>query len=351
MISSDNSILKTFHFIAVSIIILAGIVASQEVIELILLALFFSIIVLHPILILEKKKVPYTLAIFIVLSGVGLVLFVFGAIVGGSVSRLMQDLPLYGEKLSKTTTDLITSLNAMGLHINEKQLSSIADPEKVLSFVKNIVSELGGILSDYFLISLMMIFMLLEYKNFSLKVILIGEKFDKSMGHINVIADKIRHYLSIKTYVSMITGVLIWLSLTIIGVDYAILWGVIAFTLNFIPNIGSLMAAIPTMLFALLQLGLGGFIWTTISYLAINMIVGNFIEPKVMGKGLGLSTLVVFVSLIVWGFLLGMVGVFLSVPITIAFKVFLEQSKKTRWIAVLLGSTDETERIEKMFNK
>jgi len=230
-------------------------------------------------------------------------------------------------------------------------LSSIANPEKILSFTKDIVSELGSILSDYFLISLMMIFMLLEYKNFSLKVILIGEKFDKSMGHINVIADKIRHYLSIKTYVSMITGVLIWLSLTIIGVDYAILWGVIAFTLNFIPNIGSLMAAIPTMLFALLQLGLGGFIWTTISYLAINMIVGNFIEPKVMGKGLGLSTLVVFVSLIVWGFLLGMVGVFLSVPITIAFKVFLEQSKKTRWIAVLLGSTDETERIEKMFNK
>ncbi len=346
MISTDNSILKTFHFIAVSIIILAGIVASQEVIELILLALFFSIIIMHPILWLKKKKIPYSLAIFIVLLGVSLLLFVFGAIVGGSVSKLMLDIPLYGDKLTELFAASITSLNELGLNINEKQLNGILNPEKILSFTKDIVSKLGSILSDYFLISLMIIFMLLEFKNFSLKVNLIGKKFDKSMGHIDIIADKIRHYLSIKTYVSMITGVLIWLSLTIIGVDYAILWGVIAFMLNYIPNIGSLMAAVPTVLFALLQLGLSGFIWTAISYVIVNMIVGNFIEPKVMGKGLGLSTLVVFISLIVWGFLLGMVGVFLSVPITIAFKVFLEQSEKTRWIAVLLGSSSETERIE-----
>ncbi|OYT15842.1 MAG: hypothetical protein B7C24_10980 [Bacteroidetes bacterium 4572_77] len=351
MISSDNSILKTFHFMAVFVIILAGIIAAQEIIELILLALFFAIVLLHPIVALEKKKVPYIVAIAIVLSGVTLVLFVFSAIIGSSFSRLMLDLPLYGEKLTKITTGVIASLNDTGLNINEKQLSDIIDPGKILSFTKNVLSSLGEMLSDYFLISLMMIFMLLEFKNFSVKIDLVGKKFGKSMGHLNIIADKIRHYLSIKTYVSLLTGILIWLSLTIIGVDYAILWGVVAFMLNYIPNIGSLMAAVPTMLFALLQLGLGGFIWTTISYLAINMIVGNFIEPKVMGKGLGLSTLVVFVSLIVWGFLLGMVGVFLSVPITIAFKVFLEQSKKTRWIAVLLGSSGETERIEKMYNK
>jgi len=351
MISPDNSILRTFHFIAVIIIILIGIVLSQNVIELILLALFFTIITLHPILLLEKKKVPYTLAIVIVLSTISLLLFVFSAIIGGSISKFMLDLPLYSEKLTKIVAGLITSLNDLGMNINEKQLIDLIDPKKILSFTTIAVSKLGKILSDYFLIILIMVFMLLEFKNFLLKIDLIEKKFSKSMDHLNEIANSIRHYLSIKTYVSIITGVLIWLSLTIIGVNYAILWGLIAFLLNYIPNIGSLLAAVPTMLFALLQLGVGGFIWTSVSYLLINMIVGNIVEPKIMGKGLGLSTLVVFVSLIVWGFLLGTVGVFLSVPITIAIKILLEQNKKTRWIAVLLGSTKETKYIEQMYHQ
>ena len=351
MISSDNSILRTFHFIAVVIIILAGIIASQSVIELILLALFFTIITLHPILLLEKKKVPYTLAIVIVLSTISLVLFVFGSVIGSSISKFMLDLPLYSEKLTKIVAGLIASLNDLGMNINENQLADLVDSEKILSFTTIAVSELGKILSNYFLIVLIMIFMLLEFKNFLLKIDLVEKKFGKSMGHLNKIANSIRHYLSIKTYVSIITGVLIWLSLTIIGVNYAILWGLIAFLLNYIPNIGSLLAAVPTMLFALLQLGMGGFIWTSASYLLINMIVGNIVEPKIMGKGLGLSTLVVFVSLIVWGFLLGTVGVFLSIPITIAIKILLEQNEKTRWIAVLLGSTKETKYIEQMYHQ
>ena len=351
MTSTDNSILKTFHFIAVFIIILAGIAVSQNIIELILLALFFTIITLHPVLLLEKKKVPYTLAIVIVLLIISLITFVFIAIIGSSASDFMSDLPLYSEKLSKIITGSIASLNNLGLNINEQQLTELIDTKRILSFTTVAVSELGALLSDYFLIILIMIFMLLEFKNFSLKIDLIEKKFGKSMKHLNEIAKSIRHYLSIKTYVSILTGVLIWISLTIIGVNYAILWGLIAFLLNYIPNIGSLLAAVPTVLFALLQLGLGGFIWTSLSYLLINMIIGNIIEPKIMGKGLGLSTLVVFVSLIVWGFLLGTAGVFLSVPITIAVKILLEQNKKTHWIAVLLGSSKETKQIEQMYGQ
>jgi len=350
MTSSDNSILRTFHFIAVIIIILAGIVASQNVIELILLAQFFTIVTLHPVLLLEKKKVPYTLAIVIVLSSISLIVFIFGAIITDSIFKFMIDLPIYGEKLTKIVAGLIASLNNLGIDIDEKQLAGLIDTKKILSFTTIAVSELGKIISDYFLIILVMIFMLLEFKNFSLKIDLIEKKFGKSMNHLSIIANSIRHYLSIKTYVSIITGVLIWLSLTIIGVNYAILWGLIAFLLNYIPNIGSLLAAVPTILFALLQLGLSGFIWTSVSYLLINMIVGNIVEPKIMGKGLGLSTLVVFVSLIVWGFLLGTIGVFLSVPLTIAIKILLEQNKKTRWIAVLLGSAKETKHIEQLYH-
>ena len=141
------------------------------------------------------------------------------------------------------------------------------------------------------------------------------------------------------------TGLFIWIWLMVIGVDYAILWGVIAFLLNYIPNIGSIIAAAPTMLLALVQLGVGGMAWTGLGYLVVNLVMGNIIEPKIMGKGLGLSTLVVFLSLIVWGYILGTVGMFLSVPLTMTIKVILEQNKSTQWIAILLGTEKETKKM------
>jgi len=130
--------------------------------------------------------------------------------------------------------------------------------------------------------------------------------------------------------------------LMIIGVDYPLLWALIASLMSYIPNIGSILAAIPAVLFALVQLGLGGALWTLGSFLLVNNVLGNFVEPRVMGKGLSLSTLVVFLSLLFWGFVLGTVGMFLSVPITMAFKIILEHNEKTRWLAILLGTPAET---------
>jgi predicted PurR-regulated permease PerM len=133
--------------------------------------------------------------------------------------------------------------------------------------------------------------------------------------------------------------------LAIIGLDYAILWGLIAFLLNFIPNIGSIFAAIPAVLFAVIQLGFGGALWTILIFVIVNVVIGNVVEPKMMGKGMGLSTFVVFLALIFWGFVLGTVGMFLSVPLTMAIKIMLEQNPKTRGIAIALGTQEEAQLI------
>ena len=138
--------------------------------------------------------------------------------------------------------------------------------------------------------------------------------------------------------ISLATGVLVAAWLRIVGVDYALLWGLLAFLLNYIPSIGSFIAAVPAVMLAFLQLGPGDGIVTAIGYLVINTVIGNFIEPRVMGEGMGLSTLVVFLSLIFWGWVLGPVGMLLSVPLTMIMKIALEASDETRWIAVLLGS-------------
>jgi predicted PurR-regulated permease PerM len=285
------------------------------------------------------------MAIIIVLVGVGLLFLVFGGIIGKSLSRFTNDAPKYEENLKQVTLSTISYLNDFGANINPRQLIDLVDPGKILRFTAGAVGEIGGIMSDSFVIMLITIFMLLEIKSFSLKGDLIEKVHGNSLKYLDKIGQSIRSYLSIKTVVSLFTGVFIWIWLLIIGVDYPILWGVIAFLLNYIPNIGSIIAAAPTMLLALVQLGVGGMIWTGIGYLVVNLVMGNIVEPRVMGKGLGLSTLVVFLSLIVWGFIFGAVGMFLSVPLTMTIKIMLEQNEQTKWIAVLLGTDEETRKI------
>jgi len=199
-------------------------------------------------------------------------------------------------------------------------------------------------MSESFIIMLVTIFMLLEVKSFLYKASIIEKLHGNSLQYLDKIGVSIRHYLSIKTVISLLTGLFIWIWLWIVGVDYAVLWGLIAFLLNYIPNIGSIIAAAPTMLLALVQLGFGGMLWAGAGYLIVNLVMGNIVEPRVMGKGLGLSTLVVFLSLIVWGFVFGTVGMFLSVPLTMTIKVMLDQNKSTEWISILLGTQGELKK-------
>jgi predicted PurR-regulated permease PerM len=349
MISEHNrsTLVSPVLLIASSIIVIAGLMAAQTVVIPVILALFISIICTQPIIWLEKRKIPYGLAMLLVLLSVGLFLIVIGGIIGKSLSRFTKDGPKYEENLRQIVGSSIDNLNAVGANIDSQQLLDLIDPGKILSFTAGAVGEIGSIMSDSFLIMLITIFMLLEVKTFFYKTELIEKIHGNSLKYLNKIGASIRHYLSIKTVVSILTGIFIWLWLLIIGVDYAILWGVIAFLLNYIPSIGSIIAAVPTVLLALIQLGIGGMIWTGVGYLVVNVVMGNIIEPKVMGKGLGLSTLVVFLSLIIWGFILGAVGMFLSIPLTITIKIMLEQNERTQWMAVLLGTGDETKHMLK----
>jgi predicted PurR-regulated permease PerM len=151
--------------------------------------------------------------------------------------------------------------------------------------------------------------------------------------------------MAIKTMISLVTGVIVTLMLLIIGVDYPLLWGLLAFVLNFVPNIGSIIAAVPAVLLAIIQLGGFYALITAPGCVVLNLFMGNVIEPRFMGRGLGLSTLVVFLSLLFWGWLLGPVGMLLSVPLTITAKIALDSRDDTRWIAILLGP-DIVEKIE-----
>lgn len=330
---------------AAFVIVIAGVMYAESIITPFLMALFLSIISAQPIVWLQKKKISQGFSITIVLVFIILVFIGLGQIIGSSVSSFSENAPKYEENLDRMTDSATEFLVSKGINITGSNASKLLAPSKIMQFTSNILKQLGSFMGNALTILFLVLFLLMELDSFSVKGKAIAQSTNVTMGYLKTIAQSIRHYLSIKTVTSLITGFLIWIALLIIGVDYAIIWALIVFLLNYIPNFGSIIAALPAVLFALIQLGIGGSLWTLIAFLGVNMIVGNIIEPKMMGKGLGLSTFIVFASLIFWGFVLGTVGMFLSIPLTMAIKIILEQNPKTTWIAVILGTDDDAKRL------
>jgi predicted PurR-regulated permease PerM len=327
--------------IAALIIIFAGVIYAKSLIIPFLLALFISIICEQPVSWLEKRKIPRWLALIIVVLGMIILFSGFAVLTGGTISSFSGNLSKYESTLTSLSDSFVKFLNDKGLNIHQDQLFSFVQPAKILEFTATALNKLVNMMGNTFLILLIVLFTLMEFGSFSIKAkaILIGS--DKSVSYFSTILQNIRHYLGIKTLICLLTGVFVFIALLIIGVDYPLLWALIAALMNYIPNIGSIIAALPAVLFALVQLGLGGAFWTLGSFMIVNNVLGNFIEPRIMGKGLGLSTLVVFLSLLFWGFILGPVGMFLSVPFTMTIKIILEQNENTKWLSILLGTPDE----------
>jgi len=204
-----------------------------------------------------------------------------------------------------------------------------------------LLSGLSSVLTNAFLILLTVVFILLEAADLPKKLQAALRNPEKSLATIEKFSRSANRYVVIKTLISAITGFAISLWLLILGVDYPVLWGTLAFLLNYVPNIGSIIAAIPPALLALVQFGVGSALLTALGFLVVNNVLGNLIEPKLMGKGLGLSTLVVFISLVFWGWVLGPIGMILSVPLTSLVKIALENHEDTRGLAIMLGSDTE----------
>jgi predicted PurR-regulated permease PerM len=216
-------------------------------------------------------------------------------------------------------------------------LTEQLNPGKVFDLAGKTFSGLKSALTNAFLILLTVVFILLETAGFPRKLEAALDRPDDSLQGYHQFTESLKRYLAVKSIFSAITGMVIWLWLSILGVEFAMLWGLLAFLLNFIPSIGSILAAIPAVLTALVQFGPGKAIATALGFIAVNIVIGSLTEPRFMGRELGLSTLVVFLSLVFWGWVLGPVGMLLSVPLTMVLKIALGASEDTRWISTMLG--------------
>ncbi|OEU60865.1 MAG: hypothetical protein BA870_06235 [Desulfuromonadales bacterium C00003094] len=319
------------------VLVLAGLQAAKAILVPFLLAAFIAIISTSPMTWLQRKGLPTWLALLMVILVVLLFGLLMAGLIGTSVRDLSGSLPEYEAKLRELTTVTVGWLQKLGLNISVSVVTELLDPAAAMKLVATLLNALGSMLTNGFLVLMTVVFMLLEASSFPVKLrtILGG---DSSLGRFEFFINNVKHYMFIKTLVSLATGVLVTVMVATLGVDLPLLWGLLAFALNFVPNIGSAIAGLPAVLLTLVQLGPLRALMVAVGYVVINLLMGSMLEPRFLGRGLGLSTLVVFLSLLFWGWLLGPVGMLLSVPLTMTAKIALDSRDDTRWLAILLGA-------------
>ena len=334
---STSPISRFLIVMAAFVVVVAGVKTAESLLVPFFLSLIIAIISTPPLMWMKQKGAPTWLALLAIILILIIVSTLVGAVIGSSISGFTKDLPEYQQKLSVITGDLFQRLDEWGIAIDLQQLREGFNPSKALGMVGNTLASFGNIMTNFLLILLTVVFILAEEVSFADKLT-VNSETRNSLGAIRKFTTAVNQYVAIKTFVSVLTGGAVLLWLWILGLDYFVLWGLLAFLLNFIPTFGSILAAVPAVLLAIVQLGVGDAVLVAVGFVVVNFVVGNIIEPKIMGKGLDLSVLVVFLSLVFWGWVLGPVGMLLSIPLTMTVKIALESFEETQWIATLLGS-------------
>ncbi len=338
--SSNFKTVSTLGILASLVIVLAGVKSASNIIVPFLMALFIVIIFKPFANALQKKGVPSWLALTIIILFILIFISLLVMLITVTVQNFSARMPFYNERLLLQRDNFLALANRYHLRIDREQLNSFFDPGKIMGFVAGALRSFSDILSNGLLILITIIFIFIESNIFHRKLQFVV-KDEHKLRYFREINEQLNHYMLIKSITSAATGLVLGGVLAVAGIDYALLWGVIAFMLNYIPSIGSLIAAIPPIILTLVQFGAPQALLVTLLFAGVNFLIGSIIEPRLMGKGLGLSILIIFVSLIFWGYILGPVGMFLALPLTLVIKIILHSQPETRWISVLLGNGSE----------
>ena len=364
---SDTGV-RTLLIAAALFIVVAGLREAQTLIVPVLASAMIAILFLPAMTWLQSKKVPDGVAVTLVLIGV---LGVFALItigVGRSIAEFNQKLSGYEQSLTTEYGEALSGakkrLASFGLEWPDGEVTPDPanvpaatdatqpqpgttmspmehfDPGVILRYFGSVAGAAADLLSNTFLIVLTVAFILGEAAGFPRKLVNAFGGKDLAEAGTRSAVESVREYLRIKTETSLATGVLAGVACLALGIDFPILWGFVAFALNFVPNVGSIIAAAPPVLLAFVH-GWERAVWIAAVYMVINTVIGNVVEPRLMGRKLGLSSLVVWLSLIFWGWVWGPIGMLFSVPLTMMIKLLLERSDDLRWVAVLLGPVDE----------
>lgn len=323
-------------YLASFAVVAFGLKTASSIVLPFLMAIFIAIIISPLIDKLMEFKIPRIIAFIVVVGVIFSSLGVVTSVVVKTINGLLGHLPELQLKFKAFSDSISAFAMEYGIELSSTMGSDL-DPNKIFATLTSLLKGSTEIISKSFFVFLLITFMLFEKHIFVQKVTYFASKNPHTQMIVDTFISNLKRYLAIKFIASFATGIIVWGGLNIIGVAYAPLWGVVAFVLNFIPTIGSIAAAIPALLVALLLNDISTALWVLALYLITNIAIGNFIEPKFLGKGLGISTLVVLLSLLFWGFLFGIGGMFLAIPLTMSLKIALDANPNTKFIAVLLS--------------
>ena len=327
-----------FLLVAASVIVvIAGLRQAGQLVLPFLTAVILAVVSFPVVAWLQHRQVPTPLAVLITVTAAAGVVSVLGVVVGRSVNELAQVAPQYQARFQELANEALAWAEGVGLPASDWTPLDYVNPEALVDLIGATLGALAGLLSNALLVLLVVIFILFEAAGFRAKLRLAFGDRGATLDRLGEMTLQVQNYLAIKTVVSVATGVLVGTWVWALGLDFPLLWGLVAFIFNYIPSLGSIFAAVPAVLLAIMQLGPGRAAVVAIGYLAINIVFGNFVEPMLLGRRLGLSTLVILLSLVFWGWVWGPVGMLLSVPLMMMLKIALENTEDFRWVAVMLG--------------
>jgi AI-2 transport protein TqsA len=323
-------------------IILFGIRGSAYIINPILLAVVITITVMPIPSSLTKRGMPGWMSLVLSILLVVLLLGIVIATVFFSITRLSTDLPTYLASASQQASADISTGQDSETSIQIEQVTTSIGP-----IIQNLLASAADLLVQFGLALVIFFFMISAALSLPGPSRIGVDPNAPSIGRIQTITSDVRKYMTVLTGVNFLVGLGNTAFLLFLGVDYALLWGLLAWFMGYIPSVGFIIALIPPVLMAYAQFGLDIALVVLIGYILINGGVQNFYQPKVMGQRLKISPVIVFIGLFVWGYLLGGIGAILAVPLTLLVLIILENFEGTRPLAILMRFTGEEEKAER----
>ena len=333
------STFRGLYAAAALVLIFAGLREASSLLVPVVFAGFITVLLAPLVSHLRRFGVPVPIAVPLLIVGLIAIVFLVGSFVGSSLNEFAIAMPRYQEKVMKLVTSLTDWLSNHGVRTNVGKLMASVDAAKVLAVVGNALTQLASLLSYTILVILMVVFLLFDAVDLPARLRLAFRRPEEELERVRHVASEIKHYIVLKTYLCLTTSTVTLIVCYVMGVDFAPLWALLALILGYVPNIGPIVASAPPVLLALLQKGPGPMMVVLGLLATLHTLVGNVIEPQLLGRRLGLNSFVVFVSLIVWGWIWGAGGMLLSVPLTMTIKIMLENSRDWSWLAIMMGSS------------
>jgi len=332
------SILRPIVIVAGIIIILAAIKAAASILSLFFLAVFLAITFSPGFGWLRNKGVPGGLAVLIMFGVIiGFALLLFG-MAWVPISQFDDKLPGYQSNLSDQISAASNLLARFGIDISSFEEQGFLDIEKVVRFLASVIITISNTMFLLMVVVLTAIFMVLEASSYPERLRLGLGVSTRVIDQYRSFAQRVNSYLLTRVKLNLALAVPVTILLAVLGVDFPIFWGVVTFFAGFIPVVGFLLAVAPPAALGLIESGWVTAVIVIAGFVIINGLVDNVLQPRLMGQDLNLSPVVVFLSLFLWSFLLGGVGMILAMPLTVLTVIVFEQFQETRCLAVLMSA-------------